>query len=110
MAEKVVRAGIERKKGWLYYLDRNLNVYRAKMVRGGEKKKSGDRPELVLKTDMKRDQNYLYYVDKAGDIARHRAGNGSRAREAGTCGRSQSGSCARHCERRHVPLRRNSEV
>ena len=81
MAEKVVRAGIERKKGWLYYLDRNLNVYRAKMVRGGEKKKHGDRPELVLKTDMKRDRNYLYYVDKAGDISRVKASRGGSARK-----------------------------
>jgi len=39
MAEKVLKAGITRKPGWLYYLDRNLDVYRAKMVRGGEKKR-----------------------------------------------------------------------
>jgi len=51
MSEKVLRTGVERKKGWLYYLDKNLNVYRAKMVRGGEKKKKGEHPELVIKTD-----------------------------------------------------------
>jgi hypothetical protein len=57
MAEKVLKAGITRKPGWLYYLDRNLNVFRAKMVRGGEKKGRGQKPELVLKSGLRRDEN-----------------------------------------------------
>ena len=70
MSEKLMRAGIKREPGWLYYLDKDLNVRRAKMARGGPKKGPKPLPELVLKTDLKREKGCLYYVDKAGDIAR----------------------------------------
>src|SRR5688572_19490651 len=81
MAEKVLKTGITRKPGWLYYLDRNLDIYRAKMVRGGEKKQRGQQPELVMKSGLRRDENYLYYVDKAGDISRVKASRGGSAKK-----------------------------
>lgn len=66
---KVFIACIQREPGWLYYFD-NGNIMRTRMVRGGQKKKPGDKPEVVLKTDVKREPGFLYYLDKQGDVAR----------------------------------------
>jgi len=40
MAEKVEKVGVKKEKGYLYFVDKKGNVSRAKMVRGGSKKKS----------------------------------------------------------------------
>ena len=37
--KKVMKCGIKRKKGYLYYVDAKGNVCEAKMARGGRKKK-----------------------------------------------------------------------
>lgn len=81
MSEKMMQVGIERMRGWLYYLDGNLNIFRARMVRGGEQKKPGSRSELLLRTELKRDSNYLYYLDKSGDVCRVKASRGGSARK-----------------------------
>lgn len=78
--EKVFKAGIQREPGWLYYFD-NGNVMRTRMVRGGQKKKPGDKPEVVLKTDVKREDGFIYYLDKQGDVARSVASRGGTARK-----------------------------
>lgn len=79
-AEKMFKAGIQREPGWLYYFD-NGNVMRTRMVRGGQKKKPGDKPEVVLKTDVKREDGYIYYLDKQGDVSRSVASRGGTARK-----------------------------
>jgi len=38
MAQKVCKCGIKREKGYLYYVDKQGDVSRAKMARGGQKK------------------------------------------------------------------------
>jgi len=48
-AEKVAKAGVTRETGWLYYIDKAGNIARSKMVRGGQKKKPGDKAEVVAK-------------------------------------------------------------
>jgi len=58
---------ITREKGWLYYVDRDGNVSRSKMARGGKKIKTA--PQLVAKTRITRKEGYLYYIDKKGYIA-----------------------------------------
>ena len=35
MATVVAKTGVQREKGWLYYLDKRGNVSRARMARGG---------------------------------------------------------------------------
>ena len=35
MATKIAKTGITRERGWLYYLDKNGDVSRTKMARGG---------------------------------------------------------------------------
>jgi len=39
MGKIIVKNAIERKKGYLYYIDGQGNVCEAKMARGGKKKK-----------------------------------------------------------------------
>ena len=66
MSEKVEKAGVKREKGYLYYLDKQGDVSRAKMARGGKK---GGSPKKVVKLGVKRKQGYLYFIDKQGDVS-----------------------------------------
>ena len=67
MSEKVAKAGIKREKGYLYYLDKQGDVSRAKMARGGKK---GGAPTKVKKVGVKRKPGYLYFIDKQGDVSK----------------------------------------
>ena len=67
MAEKVQKVGVERNTGYLYYIDKQGDVSRAKMARGGKK---GGKPEKVQKAGIKKEKGYLYFLDKKGDISR----------------------------------------
>ncbi len=60
MAQKVAKVGIKRVKGFLYYLDKQGDVSRAKMARGGKK---GGKPEKIAKCGVKREDGYLYFID-----------------------------------------------
>jgi hypothetical protein len=66
MAKKVAKAGIKREKGYLYYLDKQGDVSKAKMARGGKK---GGNPVKVKKLGIKRQKGYLYFIDKQGDVS-----------------------------------------
>jgi len=66
MAEKVMKVGIKREKGFLYYLDKQGDVSCAKMARG---KNKGGKPKKVTKCSIKRKEGYLYFIDKAGDVS-----------------------------------------
>lgn len=39
MAEKVAKVGVKKQEGYLYFVDRQGDISRAKMVRGGRKKR-----------------------------------------------------------------------
>ncbi|MBI5209544.1 MAG: hypothetical protein HY927_06165 [Elusimicrobia bacterium] len=67
MAEKVEKVGITRETGFLYYIDKQGDVSRAKMARGG---KPGGKSQKVQKVGLKKEKGYLYYLDKKGDISR----------------------------------------
>jgi hypothetical protein len=73
MAEKVMKAGVKRQKGYLYYIDGKGNVCRAMMARGG---KRGGKSEVIQKTGVKKAKGYLYFIDKAGDISRAKMARG----------------------------------
>ncbi|MCM8781345.1 MAG: hypothetical protein NC908_05430 [Candidatus Omnitrophica bacterium] len=66
MAQKLVRLGIKRQKGYLYYVDKQGDVSCAKMARGKQK---GGSPKKVEKCGIKRKEGYLYFIDKQGDVA-----------------------------------------
>ena len=65
MAQKLVKVGIKRQKGYLYYVDKQGDVSCAKMARGSKK---GGSPKKVTKCGIKRKEGYLYFIDKKGDI------------------------------------------
>mgnify|MGYP003394979226 CR=1 FL=1 len=66
MAEKLVKLGIKREKGYLYYIDKQGDVSCAKMARGNKK---GGSPKKVAKVGIKRKEGYLYFLDKKGDVS-----------------------------------------
>ncbi|MBI4707868.1 MAG: hypothetical protein HY761_08095 [Candidatus Omnitrophica bacterium] len=66
MAEKVMKVGVKREKGYLYYLDKQGDVSCAKMARGNKK---GGSPKKVAKCGIKRKVGYLYFIDKQGDVS-----------------------------------------
>lgn len=67
MAQKVAKAGIKREKGFLYYVDKQGDISRAKMARGDSK---GGKPTKEVKLGVKREKGYLYFIDKQGDVSR----------------------------------------
>ena len=67
MAQKVAKTGVKRADGYLYFIDKQGDVSRAKMARGGKK---GGKPEKVSKAGVKKEKGYLYFLDKQGDVAR----------------------------------------
>ena len=69
MATKVARTGVQREKGWLYYLDKKGHVSRTRMARGGGKVRK-TKPQVVSKAGVEREDGFLYFIDKDGDVAR----------------------------------------
>lgn len=67
MAEKVAKAGVKREDGYLYFIDKQGDISKVKMARGGKK---GGKPSKVAKVGVKKADGYLYFVDKAGDVSR----------------------------------------
>ena len=68
MAEVVKHTSVSKEPGYLYYLDKDGDVSRTKMARGG--KKTGAGPEKVKIAGVSRDEGYLYFIDKGGNVAR----------------------------------------
>jgi len=66
MAQKLVKVGVKRQKGYLYFIDKRGNVSCAKMARGNKK---GGKPKMVAKVGIKKKAGYLYFLDKKGDIS-----------------------------------------
>ena len=67
MAQKVEKLGVKREEGYLYYIDKQGDISRAKMARGGKK---GGKPEKVSRLGIKKEKGYLYFIDKQGDVSR----------------------------------------
>ncbi|HAM39014.1 MAG: hypothetical protein A2474_02805 [Elusimicrobia bacterium RIFOXYC2_FULL_34_12] len=67
MAQEVAKVGVKRQDGYLYYIDKQGDVSRAKMARGGKK---GGKPEKVTKVGVKKEKGYLYFLDKKGNVSR----------------------------------------
>lgn len=68
MAQKVEKVGVEKEAGYLYFVDKQGDVSRVKMARGGKKFRA--KPQKVTKVGVKKEGGYLYFVDKKGDISR----------------------------------------
>ena len=75
MAEVVAKAGVKKTKGYLYFIDKQGNVSRAKMSRAG-RKKGKVKKELVKKVGVRKVSGYLYFIDKKGNVARAKMARG----------------------------------
>ena len=69
MAEKVAKVGVSKESGYLYFVDKNGDVSRAQMSRGGRSGGSSG-TEKVADAGVSKESGYLYFVDKDGDISR----------------------------------------
>jgi len=76
MAQKVAKAGVKKEKGYLYFVDKNGDISRAPMARGGRKKGGRGKAQKVEKVGVKKESGYLYFVDKAGDVSRAKMARG----------------------------------
>jgi len=77
MAQKVAKAGVRKEKGYLYFVDKQGDVSRALMARGGKK---GGRPQKVARVGVRKESGHLYFVDKQGDISRAKMARGRKRR------------------------------
>jgi len=66
MAQQVLKVGMKREKGFLYYIDKQGDISCVKMARG---RKKGGKPKKVEKCGIKRKVGYLYFIDKKGDVS-----------------------------------------
>jgi hypothetical protein len=84
-ASKVATVGIKRESGYLYYLDKQGDISRVVMARGGGTQ-ARRKPEKVAKAGVKREDGFLYFIDKRGDVCRtkmaRRGGAGRRNKTA----------------------------
>ncbi len=67
MAEKVQKLGVKREEGFLYFIDKDGDVSKTPMARGGKK---GGKAKKVVKAGVKKEKGYLYFLDKKGDISK----------------------------------------
>lgn len=79
MAQKVAKVGVKREEGYLYYIGKDGNVWRAKMARAGKK---GGKPEKVASGGVKKEKGYLYFLDKQGDISCAKMARGGQKKKA----------------------------
>jgi hypothetical protein len=75
MAQKVAKAGVKKEAGYLYFVDKQGDISRAPMIRGG-KKMAGKKRDKVAKVGVKKETGYLYFVDRNGDISRAKMARG----------------------------------
>ena len=80
MAEQVAKANVKKADGYLYFVDKQGDVSRAKMVRG-RAKKGKQKAEKVCKVGVKKEKGYLYFVDKKGNVSRAKMVRGGRKKK-----------------------------
>lgn len=77
-AEKIDICGVQREKGFLYFLKGNA-VMRTLMARGRSKDSPKPAHELVHQGAFERDdKQFIYFLDKDGDIAKAPRKNASK--------------------------------
>ena len=54
MAEKVAKVGVKKQRGYLYFVDKQGDISRAKMARGGKKKKVAKKKVVKRKVAKKK--------------------------------------------------------
>ncbi len=76
MAEKILKIGIKREPGYLYFLNKQGYPARTQMARRGVK--TSRSIEKLATESIKKESGYLYFIDKQGDIARAKMARGGK--------------------------------
>lgn len=79
MAEVLVKAGVKRQPGYLYFVDKKGNAARVQMARKG--KKTSKKQQVLVKCGVKRQKGYLYFIDKKGNVARAKMARGGKKKK-----------------------------
>jgi hypothetical protein len=79
MAEKIMKLGLEREPGWLYFVNKQGFAARTRMARRGVRTSRGI--EKLSGESVKKEPGYLYFIDKNGDIARAKMSRGGRKKK-----------------------------
>ncbi|HNN92758.1 MAG TPA: hypothetical protein PKI03_10845 [Pseudomonadota bacterium] len=79
MAEKVVKLGVKREAGYLYFL-RGSDVWKTPMKRAGAAAVAG-KAEKVQAGNFAREEGFLYFLDAQGDISRAKRAVGGQKRK-----------------------------
>lgn len=72
MSEIVKKLGLKREEGFLYFIDKDGDVAKVQMARGGKK---GGKAKKVEKTGIKKEKGFLYFLDKKGNVSKARMVN-----------------------------------
>ena len=79
MAEVLVRCGVKRQPGYLYFIDKKGNVARVQMARAG--KKTSKSQQVLVRCGVRRQQGFLYFLDKGGNVARAKMARGGKRKK-----------------------------
>src|SRR5438105_15455930 len=79
MAEKVVKLGVKREPGYLYFL-RGSDVWKTPMKRAGGPSAAG-KAEKVTSGNFAKADGYLYFLDSQGDVSRAKRAVGGQKRK-----------------------------
>lgn len=74
MAQTVAKVGVKKEKGYLYFIDKDGDISRVPMARGGNAKKH--KKEKVAKVGVEKEAGYLYFLNKDGHIGRAKLARG----------------------------------
>lgn len=80
MGKVLVKCGIKRESGYLYFINKQGHVARVKMKRAGTK--GSFKQEVLEKCGIKREPGMLYYVDKQGNVAAAVMSRGGKKKKA----------------------------
>ena len=79
MAEVLVKCGVKRQPGYLYFIDKKGNVARVQMARAG--KKTSKAQQVLVSCGVKRQKGFLYFLDKSGNVARAKMARGGKRKK-----------------------------
>jgi 20S proteasome alpha/beta subunit len=79
MGTVIVKGVVQRKPGYLYYVDAKGNVMQVPMARG--KKKGRGEKKVIAKGVVKRKEGYLYYIDAKGNVCEAKMAKGGRKKK-----------------------------
>jgi len=79
MGKVILKLGIKRKPGYLYFVGKDGSPYETKMARG---KKKGGGKKRVCKDKIVREKGFLYYIDGKGHICQAKMVRGAKKKKA----------------------------